>query len=88
MIDPYAVDRNLSEWLENPSWKAIYENAPTEESKKYLEMLFYASETEEDEAFNALDALEELLKPVDYEYMYSFTQGPERAKWARKMAQK
>ena len=45
-------------------------------------MDFYASETESDEAFNALDAM---LKTLDYEdvnYLCHRSIGPEKAKFA------
>lgn len=82
MIKAESVQSNLKIWLQNPTWKAYYDEAPSERCKEYIALDFYASETESDEAFNALDAM---LKTLDYEdvnYLCHRSIGPEKAKFA------
>ena len=86
MIDTQAVKENLQDWLENPSWKEVYDGAPSEECKEYIAMMFYASETEEDEAFDAMDELESELPIRDLRYLYSVMTGPEKARLGKKIA--
>jgi len=81
VIDSKDVRRNLDEWLQNPSWKGIYDNAPSEACRKYLAMLFYASETEEEEAFDAMDQMEQNLSLDDLRYMLQNSIGPAKARY-------
>lgn len=77
-----AIESNLKDWLQNPTWKAYYDEAPTEKCKEYIALDFYASETESDEAFTLLD---KMIRELDYEslnYLYHRSIGPEKAKYA------
>lgn len=86
MIDPNAVRENLDEWLQNPSWADVYNGAPSEACRKYISMMFYASETEDEEAFEKLDELESGLLIDDLKYMMANSAGPEKARLAKKIA--
>ena len=83
MIDENAVKTNLAEWMENPTWKRYYEDAPTENLKAYIALDFYASETESDEAFDKLDGMLRRLNHDELEYLYERAIGPEKAKFAK-----
>lgn len=86
MIDQQKVRENLDEWLENPSWKEVYDGAPSSACRKYISMMFYASETESEEAFNELDRLENELDMKDTMYMYDNTQGPQKKHFYLRLA--
>lgn len=88
MIDPTAVRQNLDEWLQNPTWKELYDGAPSAACRKYIAMDFYASETEEDEAFDELDRMLEALDAEDLKYLYNGAEGPEKKRFAQLIAQK
>ena len=83
MIDTQAVRENLDEWLKNPSWKEYYDAAPSQKCRNYIKMDFYASETEEEEAFEELDRLLKELGDYDLKYLYDNAEGPEKAKFAK-----
>lgn len=87
MISSENVTKNLEDWLQNPSWKEIYENSPSEACKAFIAMMFYASETEEDEAFNEMDRLESKLDLRDLMYMYDNSMGPQKKHFYQKMAE-
>ena len=83
-----AIESNLKEWLQNPTWKAYYEEAPSEKCKEYIALDFYASETESDEAFTLMD---KMIRELDYEslnYLYHRAIGPEKAKYAAILSEK
>ena len=80
MINPDAVKANLEEWLQNESWKFVYDKAPSDACRDYLAKMFYASETEDEEAFDALDDAERNLGLDDLKFIYKIMSGPERAR--------
>lgn len=86
MISPEAVKENLEEWLQNESWKLVYDHAPSDACKDYLAKMFYASETESEEAFDAMDDAERNLGLGDLKYVYHIMNGPERARLAKRIA--
>ena len=88
MIDATAVRQNLDDWLQNPSWAAVYNDAPSENCRKYIAMMFYASETEDEEAFAELDRMEAALDKADLTYMYQNSEGPEKGRLAKLIAEK
>jgi len=83
MVNPKAVRDNLREWCKNPYWKAFYEGAPSELCRDYIALDFYASETEDEEAFEMMDLFEKDFKRTDLEYLYKNATGPEKAKFAK-----
>ena len=76
MIDQQKVREVLDEWLQNPSWKEVYDGAPSSKCRKYIAMMFYSSETESQEAFDEIDRLEKGLSLTDLNYMYHVMDGP------------
>lgn len=85
-MDMNKVEANLKGWLQNPTWKSFYDEAPSDKCREYIAMDFYASETESEEAFLKMD---ELLKGLGYEdlnYLYHRSIGPEKAKFAGMIA--
>ena len=83
MIDPAKVKENLRDWLRNPSWHEVYVTAPSERCRRYIAMMFYASETEEEEAFEAMDRMEEGMTKEDLTFMFNVMEGPEKARLAK-----
>ena len=79
MIDPHLVLDNLAEWIENPYWEDYYKNAPSDHCRDYIAMDFYASETEEDEAFEEMDRILHELDQKDIRYLFDHAKGPEKA---------
>lgn len=83
MINKQAVRENLDERLQNPTWKKHYDGAPSQKCREYIALDFYASETEDEEAFDALDAKLRELSREDVQYLYEQAYGPEKAKFAK-----
>lgn len=83
MVDKMAVRENLDEWLKNPSWHRYYDLAPSQKCREYIALDFYASETEEEEAFEALDAKLKELDEYDLRFLYDNAMGPEKEKFAK-----
>ena len=50
MIDVKDVNTILQEWLNNPSWKEYYDEAPSDRCKSFIALEFYYSDTEDDTA--------------------------------------
>lgn len=76
MLEPEEVRSNLDDWLRNPSWKAIYDEAPSSACREYLKYMFFASEVETDEAFAALDAAFAKLSTDDLGFLMKTLEGP------------
>ena len=83
MIDKSEVRKNLREWLQNPSWKEYFEKSPSDLCKDYIALMFYASETEDEEVFEEMDAMERKLSQEDLKYLYDNAVGPEKARLAK-----
>lgn len=43
MVRQSAVDNALSIYLQNPYWKKVYDEAPSEESRRHCALMFYNS---------------------------------------------
>lgn len=67
-LDQYL--NNLSEWIENPSWKEYFEKAPSIECQTLIGLEFYYSEYETDAAIEAMEIVENDLSLEDWEYLY------------------
>ena len=86
MLDMNEVMEGLGEWLDNPYWKAFYEEAPTEACKKYVAIYFYASDTEDEAAFEEMDKLEKDFGLSEWKHLLKFSGNtPEKAKIMKKI---
>ena len=81
MVNPRAVRDNLKEWLKNPTWAKYYNGAKTELLREYIALDFYASETENEEAFEKMDRLLMDMNKAEVQYLYENCIGPEKAKY-------
>ena len=82
MVNPRAVRENLNEWLQNPTWKEYYDEAPSQLCREYISLDFYASETEDEEAFKKMDRIIQDLRKEDLQYLYANAEGPEKKQYA------
>lgn len=73
MIDQNEVQECLREWLNNPYWAEYYEGAPSEECKRYIELDFYYSDTEDEEAAKEMDAMEGNLTVKDWKWLLKYS---------------
>ena len=76
MINKYA--EILNEWLENPSWREFYEQAPSEKCREVIALEFVYSELETEEILEELEAAEKELGLEDWQYLYRYAHGPEK----------
>ena len=83
MVNPKAVRDNLREWLKNPTWKEYYEGTTSELLREYIALDFYASETENAEAFDKMDRLLQDMSRTELQYLYDNAIGPEKGKFAK-----
>ena len=78
----------LNEWLENPSWKEYYETAPSIECQTLIALEFWYSETEDDEAGKAMDAIEEQMNAEELRHLMACCgNNPRKGILARKIAE-
>ena len=68
----------LNEWLENPSWRAYYEKAPSEQCREVIALEFVYSELETEEILEELEAAEKELALEGWQYLYRHAHGPEK----------
>ena len=68
----------LNEWLENPSWREYYEQAPSEKCREVIGLEFVYSELETEEILEELEAAEKELALEDWQYLYRYAHGPEK----------
>ena len=68
----------LNEWLENPSWREYYEQAPSEKCREVIGQEFVYSELETEEILEELEAAEKELALEDWQYLYRHAHGPEK----------
>ena len=74
------MNEALKEWLENPTWKKYYEEAPSEKCRKYIALEFRYSDTEDEEIAEEMDALQETLRAEDLRHLAAYAgNNPERA---------
>ncbi|MBQ9251572.1 MAG: hypothetical protein IJ188_02925 [Clostridia bacterium] len=84
MVNQDAVKEVLTEWLDNPYWAAYYNDAPTEECKHYVALQMYASDTEDEEAFEELDQLLKHMGLPELNHLLQYAGNtPERARIAK-----
>ena len=87
MVNAEEVKKCLDEWLENPYWAKMYNEAPSEMCKRYIALDFYYSDTENEAIAEMLDALETELSKEDWEHLLKFSEGPERGKIMEKLSE-
>ena len=74
MVKKSAVDNALSVFLKNPYWKKVYDDAPSENSKRHCALSFYNSWY-----FGSRDGiaeqhrLEKKLTEKDWEYLLRYS---------------
>ena len=66
-------DEILEEYLSNPHWRKLYENAPSEACKIWYEKMFYYSET--GEGLEELSKAKKHLRLKDWEYLAKYNKG-------------
>jgi hypothetical protein len=68
-MDMEAFRESVDSFLENPHWRTYHDEAPSEACRKYVELDFYYSDTEDEEAAETMDALEPSLTAADWEHL-------------------
>ena len=76
-MDKSKVNAAVEFFTENPYWKEIYENAPSEECKKHIALNFYYStffdEARDDEEFFKLsEDVDNSLSLDDWKYLLKY----------------
>ena len=88
MTDRNETKRNLEEWLKNPYWAEYYRSAPSARCREFIAMEFWYSETEDDEAGKAMDAIEEQLNAEELRHLMNYCgNNPRKGILARKIAE-
>ena len=72
MIDTKEVKSILDDTLENPYWAGYYNGAPSDKCKEYIALQFYYSEYEDDDAAEAMDAMEADLTLDDWKHLLKY----------------
>ena len=75
----------LKEWLENPTWRKYYEEAPSEKCREYIALEFQYSDTEDEEIAEEMDALLETLKAEDLRHLAAYAgNNPQKAAFLKR----
>ena len=86
MPDQIEVQKNILDWLENPSWAEYYRSAPTDRCKQFIALEFYYSEYEEEETAEDMDAMEDEMNPDELRYLMAWAGNtPRRSQLAEKI---
>ena len=89
MIDRDAVRENLEDWLKNPFWAEYYNGAPSDRCREFIALEFYCSEYEDEEAAEAMDAMEKTMEIGDLRHLFRYCgNNPRKGILARKIAEK
>ena len=66
------MNEALKEWLENPTWRKYYEEAPSEKCREYITLEFRYSDTEDEEIAEEMDALLETLGAEELRHLAAY----------------
>ena len=81
-----AINTVLQEWLENPAWKAYYEEAPSDRCREFIALEFYYSDTEDEETAQNMDKIEAGLGIEDLKHLAEYAgNNPRKAALIRKI---
>ena len=88
MIDRNTIQKNLQEWLQNPSWAEYYRSAPSDRCRQFIALEFHYSETEDEEAGEAMDAIEKQMNAEELRHLMKYCgNNPRKGILARKIAE-
>ena len=88
MIDRDDLQKNLEEWLRNPFWAEYYRSAPSARCREFIALEFWYSETEDDEAGEAMDEIEEQMNAEELRHLMNYCgNNPRQGILARKIAE-
>ena len=88
MIDRDDLQKNLEEWLRNPFWAEYYRSAPSARCREFIALEFWYSETEDDEAGEAMDEIEEQMNAEELRHLMTCCgNNPRKGILARKIAE-
>ena len=86
MIDSAELEKNLLDWLKNPSWAEYYHSAPTDRCRQFIALEFYYSEYEEEETAEAMDAMEDSMDAEELRYLMAWAGStPRKSQLAEKI---
>ena len=89
MIDRNEIRENLEEWLKNPYWAEYYRSAPSDRCREFIALEFYNSGEEDDEACEAMDAIEEQMNAEEFRHLMNYCgNNPRKGILARKIAER
>ena len=71
-MDRRKIRENLAEWLENPYWAEYYAGAPSERCRRFIELEFWYSDYEEEEAGTEMDRLEEEMDAEELRHLLKY----------------
>lgn len=72
-LDESKVQKAVEEFRKNPYWREYYDNAPTENCKRYVALEFYQSEYLDLQATQQeRRALREAMTLQDFEHLYEY----------------
>ena len=89
MPDRNKILENLQEWLKNPFWAEYYHSAPSDRCRQFIALEFHYSETEAEEAGEAMDAIEEQMNAEELRHLMNCCgNNPRKGILARKIAER
>ena len=68
--------KEVNEFLRNPYWKKIYENAPSDRVKEWYSLTFYRSVTDDTSVNRTKKDIEQEMTKEDLQYLYDNNRGP------------
>ena len=72
-MDKEAVKKSAAEWVENPYWAKYHDEAPTPECRAYVELEFYANDTDDEEAWETMDKLKNGFGIEEWKHLLKYS---------------
>ena len=88
MTDREDIQRNLEQWLQNPSWAEYHNSAPSDRCREFIALEFHYSETEDEEAGEIMDEIEGQMNAEELRHLMNYCgNNPRKGILARKIAE-
>ena len=77
-MDKNEMKESLESFLENPYWAEYYNSAPSDMCKKYIQLEFYYSDTEDEDAIEPMEEIEGDLDLRDWQHLLKYCENSPR----------
>lgn len=83
-----TIRESVAEFCRNPYWNEYLIHAPSELCRRYIELDFHYSGTEDEELLPIMDQMEHEMTAEDLRYMMKHGHGPGKARYIALLKEK